>query len=148
MESDFERADSFLKRAYNKIREAESHLKQFQYSESVSASQESTELSLKALYLDCGLNFAKTHDLKEEEFLKVLKHVPKGSEHYNYPRLFLLGRFWASFYLFSKYGSDHFKVGADKLFKKGEADLALEHARECYSGCSALHSRLKSEAKK
>ncbi len=74
---DFGRADSFLGRANNKIREAEAHLKQCHWSESVSASQECMELALKALYLDSGFDFTKSHDLKEDEFLKILKKVPK-----------------------------------------------------------------------
>lgn len=148
MESDFERADSFLRRAYNKLGEAETHLKQYHYPESVSASQESTELSLKTLYLDCGFDFSKTHELKEEEFATILKKVPEGSGRSDLPRLFLLARFWASFYLFAKYGSERFAVGPDKLFKEGEAKLAFEHARECYWGSSQVHSQLKSMTKK
>lgn len=81
--------------------------------------------------------------MKEEEFAKILREVPKELVHYNFPRLYLLARLWATFYSFCKYGSDHFKVGADKLFKKAEAELALEHADECYRGCSSLHSWLK-----
>jgi HEPN domain-containing protein len=65
-------AESFLKRAFNKLNEARSSLENHYYAESVSASQECIELSVKAIFL-LQEEYPKRHEFKEEEFEAILK---------------------------------------------------------------------------
>ena len=58
------------------------------------------------------------------------------------PRLLFLTNFWAKFYLVAKYGfEDEYLAAARDLFDKGEAELAVHHAKECYQAAELL-SRL------
>jgi len=133
-----EHSQSYLRRANNKLDEAGNQLQKFNYPESVSAAQECIELSIKAVYLILGEKFSKRHDFEEDEFIKLLDKIPKELRFYNFPRLYLLSKFWASFYTIAKYGLEKFEIGSEKLFKDKEANLALEHARECYHASYAL----------
>lgn len=138
-----EMAESFLKRSWNKVDEAKGHLKSFNYPESISASMECIELSMKAIFLLLQEKYPRRHEFKDEEFMKVLEKVPEELEYFNFPRLFLLSKFWLSLYTVAKYGQETFGIGPEKLFKKDEADLALKHAEECKSAASRLESYVK-----
>ena len=133
---------SYLKRAYNKLNEAKSQLQKYNYAESVSASQECIELSVKAVFLVLGEQFPKQHEFKEQNFKKLLSKIPKELQFYNFPRLYLLSKFWSEFYTVAKYGLEELEVGADKLFTDKEAKLASEHAEECYLATNALEIRI------
>lgn len=135
-------AQSWLQRANNKLDEARSQSKKFNYSESVSASQECIELSIKAIFSITEIEFAKEHKIKEGEFKKLLEKIPNDLKNiYNYPRIFLLSEFWSYFYITAKYGLEKLKIGSDKLFTNKEANLALEHAEECYYASNALYQK-------
>jgi len=139
-----ERAQSFLTRARNKLEEARRQLEHLNYAESVSAAQESAEFSVKAMFLACGAPFPKSHEVKELRFAELLKRIPdEVAQVYNLPRVFLLARFWAEFYLVAKYGYEEMNVGPDKLFKSEEAKLAVDHARECYDASSFLFQKVR-----
>lgn len=140
--SKLERAQSYLRRASNKLDEAKSQLQKFNCAESVSSSQECIELSIKAAFLILGEDFPKAHEFKEQDFIKLLSKVPKELQFHNFPRLYLLFDFWSKFYIVAKYGLEKLEVGPDRLFKDKEANLALEHAKECYFATNALQSRL------
>ena len=133
-----ELAQSCLKRAYNKIDEARNQLQKYNYAESVSSLQECVELSIKAFFLILGEDFPKTHEFKEQDFIKLLSKIPKELQWYNFSRLYLLSEFWSSFYTIAKYGYEKLEVGANKLFKDKEANLALQHAKECHSTIKTL----------
>lgn len=136
-------AESFLKRAWNKAEEAKTQLNSLHYPESISASMECIEFSMKAIFLLLQEKYPKRHEFKDKEFIKVLEKVPKKLEHYNFPRLFLLSKFWSSMYTIAKYGQEEFGVGPEKLFRKDEAGLALKHAEECKFAVNRLESYVK-----
>lgn len=142
-EKSVEMAESFLKRAWNKVDEAKIHLKSLHYPESISASMECIELSMKAIFLLLQEKYPRRHEFKDEEFMRVLEKVPKELEYLNFPRLFLLSKFWLSLYTVAKYGQEKFAIGPEKLFKEDEANLALKHAEECKSAVSRLKSYVK-----
>lgn len=135
-----ELAESYHKRGDNMKWQAESLLKSFKYAESVSSSIESIELNVKAIFLYLGLEYPKSHEFTDEQLLAVLKKVPEKLKHYDFVRLLLLTKFWSQFYTMAKYGSEKAKVGADKLFKRQEAELAYEHAKECSSFASLVRA--------
>jgi HEPN domain-containing protein len=135
-----EMAESYLRRAWNKLDEAEEHLKKYHYSESISASQECIELSIKAVFLLLQEEYIKKHEFKEEEFEALLKKVPEKLKYLEFPKLFLYSKFWSSFYTVAKYGLEKIGVGADKLFGEEEAKLALKHANKCRYAASQLKS--------
>ena len=62
---------------------------------------------------------------------------------YNFPRVLLLAKLWGNFYLVAKYGYEELGVGADKLFKKQDVELAHEHAGEAYSACKLAVDELR-----
>ena len=139
-----DQAQSYLTRAYSKLDEAREHLQKWNYAESVSGSQESIEFSVKALFLASGVSFPKSHEVKESGFAELMPKIPTTARDvYNFPRVLLLARFWHGFYLVAKYGFEELKVGADKLFRKEEAELASEHAREAYDACNLAYQRIR-----
>ena len=124
-------SESYLHRARNKLVEAEEHLKKFNYSESISASQECIELSVKAIFLLLQEKYPRKHEFNEEEFEKILQMVPAQLKYLDLPKIYLYSKFWSQFYTVAKYGLEKLGVGADKLFEKEEAELARKHARKC-----------------
>ena len=141
-----EMAESYLTRSRAKLDEARRQLKSVRYAESVSASQESIELAVKGLFLACDVSFKKSHDIKELDFAKVLPNIPdNAAKTHNFPRVLLLAWFWSGFYLTAKYGHEELRVGADKLFKKDEAELAVAHAQECQYACDHAFRQIRLE---
>lgn len=139
-----EQAESFLRRARTKLDEGKEQLQKCNYAESVSASQESIEFSVKTLFLVCSVNFPKSHEVKELPFAKLIARIPAAACNvYNFPRVLLLARFWHGFYLVAKYGFEELKVGADKLLKKEEAELATKHAQEAYDACNFVYQQIR-----
>jgi HEPN domain-containing protein len=130
--------ESFLRRARNKLDEAREYLKKFNYPESISASQECIELSVKAIFLLFQEKYPRKHEFDEEEFEKILKMIPTQLKHLDLPKVYLYSTFWSQFYTVAKYGLEKLGVGADKLFEKDEAELALKHAERCEFAASQL----------
>lgn len=96
------------------------------------------EFSIKAIFLYLEERYSKTHEFSDEQFMKILEKIPKDYQHYNFPRLLLLTRFWSRFYQTAKYGNEKLGVGPEKLFKESEAKLALEHANDCHSAAYGI----------
>lgn len=138
-----ELAESYIKRAGNKCNEAEESLKRFHYAESISASQECIELSLKAIFLLLESKHSKSHQFSEEEFERILEKIPEKLKYFDFHKLYLYSRFWSAFYTVAKYGLEKIGVGPEKLFEKEEAELALKHARKCITAGSQLENYLK-----
>jgi HEPN domain-containing protein len=130
--------ESFLRRARNKLYEAREHLEKLNYPESISASQECIELSVKAIFLLFQEKYPRRHEFTEEEFENILKMIPDQLEHLDFPKVYLYSKFWSQFYTVAKYGLEKLGVGADKLFEKEEAELALKHAEKCEFAASLL----------
>ena len=98
-------AESFLKRAYKKLGEAEGHMKQLNYSESISSSQGCIELSIKVMFLLFRTEYLKRHWFKDEGFEALLEKVPEKLRYLDFPRLFLYLKFWSGFYEIAKYAT-------------------------------------------
>jgi len=138
-----EMAESFLKRAWNKLDEAKKRLESRHYPESISASQECIELSIKAIFMLLQEKYPKKHEFSEEEFEAILKKIPERLEYLDFHKLYLYSKFWLSFYTVAKYGLEKIGVGPEKLFEKEEAELALKHAEKCYYGARQLENYIK-----
>jgi len=138
-----EMAESFLKRAWNKLDEAKKRLESRHYPESISASQECIELSIKAIFMLLQEKYPKKHEFSEEEFEAILKKIPERLEYLDFHKLYLYSKFWLSFYTVAKYGLEKIGVGPEKLFEKEEAELALKHADKCYYGARQLENYIK-----
>jgi HEPN domain-containing protein len=92
--------------------------------------------------------FPKTHDWTEKQFDDLAQQIQttgvqtKLEKHFAtifVPRLLLLASFWAKFYLTAKYGFEAANLAPpEKLFKKCDADLAIEHAEECHRAATQL----------
>jgi HEPN domain-containing protein len=147
-------AESFLKRAFNKQWEAQEHIRMSRYAESISSSQECIELSVKAVFLLFHGGHPRKHEFSEEEFENVLRKIPseyyKSHEYFcgyvDLCKVYLYSKFWSQFYTVAKYGLDRLGVGADKLFGREEAELALRHAMTCYTCASTLFNWIKQRA--
>lgn len=139
-------ADGFLERASNKLADSRSLSQSVRYAEAVSAAQEAIELSAKAAFLLLTPTHPRKHDFTEEEFLALLESIPPMLQHYNFPRLYLLHRFWASFYTTAKYGLEVVGAPAKGLFESPEAELAQRHASAWQSAVVALRASLQAQA--
>jgi len=133
----------WLERARNKLSEAKEQIKKINYSESISASQECIELSIKSIFLQIQKKYPKRHDFKEEEFEYILNNIPGKLEYLNFSKLYLYSRFWSEFYTVAKYGLEKVGIPPQKLFDKEEAELAIKHADSCYYAASQLNNYLR-----
>jgi HEPN domain-containing protein len=136
-------ANGFLERASNKLQEAEEQEKHLHHAESVSAAQECIELSAKAAFLLLQGAYPKTHEFCEEQFETLLKKIPQDVAFHNFPRLYLLHRFWSAFYTTAKYGLEKLGAPAKTLFEKAEAELAIMHAKAWYYAVYHLRDALR-----
>jgi len=148
--------EGWIDKAGNQLQTAKDHLKSYyRYSESIEASQECVELSVKAILSPLGIEYSPSHGWNREEFSRIAKQIQerqlldkiKQQNLYHssrLPRLLLLANFWAQFYLPAKYGFEAgYLAPAQDLFEKQEADLAVQHAEECHR--AALELRYLSE---
>jgi hypothetical protein len=82
--------------------------------------------------------YPRKHEFDEEELEKILKMIPTQLKYVDFPEVYLYSTFWSQFYTVAKYGLEKLGVGADKLFEKDEAELALKHAERCEFAASQL----------
>ena len=137
-----EMAGGYLRTAYSSKDDAKRHLEAGHYSDSVRASQICIELASKSMYILLNVQFKTEHKLREAEYERLISEIPEGLNYINFSRVFLFANFWAEFYTKAKYGLETLQVPPDKLFEKGEAELALKHADECYYAASKLMRRV------
>lgn len=152
--------EGWIDKASNQLQAAKEHLKFYtQYSESIQAAQECIELSAKSILLLFDITFPRRHEWEQDskEFATIVEQIQKKqlvdkltaqslNHIVNLPRLLFLVNFWAQFYKTAKYGFEAgYLAPAKDLFKKEEADLAVQHAQECYQAAS--HLRYLSEDK-
>jgi len=140
-----EYAENLVKKAGNLLSRSEEELKGYfpSYSNIIANCQTAIELSAKAVFKIMGLDFPKEHQLlfergkKGDEVKKVTKELlsKEFPKYFIYkkelPRLIFLTYFWHRFYTIAKYGIDELDIPPDKLFKKEDAELAIEHAKFC-----------------
>jgi len=143
--------EGWIDKANHQLQAAKDHLKSsYRYSESVEASQECVELAVKSVLCFLGIEYSLSHGWNKEEFSRIAKQIQdkrlldKIKEQNLYhssrlPRLLLLANFWAHFYLSAKYGFEAgYLAPAQDLFGRQEAELAVQHAEECYRAASEL----------
>lgn len=143
--------EGWIDKAHNQLQAAKQHLEsRVRWSETVEASQESVELSVKSILSLLQVEFPLTHGWNNEAFARIADQIQKRQllskmrEQNLYwaarlPRLLLLTNFWAQFYLPAKYGIEAGKLAPPQdLFEESEAKLAVQHAEECYRAVSEL----------
>jgi HEPN domain-containing protein len=158
----WEFSESFIKRAGRRLEEAKRYLESYlpSYPESISASQECMEFSVKAIFLMLLNKYPRKHQVTKSEFQEVMKKINELSINKKqellqwtinieeFPKLYLYSEFWQKFYTIAKYGDEELGFPAEKLFDKEEANLALEHATKCNELASKLENYFKYGLKK
>jgi len=136
----------------NLIRKAEDSLSQAKeglkghipsYSNIIANCQSAIELSTKAIFKLMGLEFPKSHQLlfEQKKEGKEIRESVKKLFQSNFPKYFaykeelpkviFLTYFWGQFYTIAKYGIEELNLPPDELFKKEDAELAVNHAELC-----------------
>ena len=131
-------AEDYINRSWVKLEEARRQIKSIHYDTCISASQECIELATKGIFLLLIGDYRPEHEINEKEFQKILLSTPEGISHINFARIWLLNKFWATFYTIAKYGNKELKISAARLFEKEEAELALKHADYSYGAASSV----------
>jgi len=159
MNKRLEYAKNLINKAESLLLKSQEELKEYSpsYSNIIANCQTAIELSAKAVFKIMGLEFPKEHQLlfergkKGEEVKKVTKELLSKElpKYFAYkeelPRLVFLTYFWYKFYAIAKYGIDELNIPPDKLFKKEDAELAIEHAKFCVKVASNLHIHKENE---
>jgi len=141
--------EGWIDKAWNHLKTSREHLKQYNYSESIEASQECIELLAKSLLTFFEIKYPKRHGWNKKEFSDIVNQIQKKKlldklkehnlEYIKLPRLLFLANFWAQFYLPTKYGfEDGYWATSQELFGKEEAALAEKHASECFQATTNL----------
>lgn len=139
-------------KAQKQLRIADDCLKRHEYSESVQASQESIELSVKTILSLLEIEFPTSHEWKPESkpFDKIASQIKERKiierieevRLYNLrlPRLLFIFNFWGQFNTVAKYGYEKGDLASarDLFIFDDEAKLALKHANECESALTTL----------
>jgi hypothetical protein len=139
----------WIDKAWKQLETAEEHLEShIRHSESIEASQECIELSVKSILSLLDIEYPPHHWWEGKQFSNIatqiqerrlLNRLEAQDQPIYLPRLLLLAKLWAQFYLTAKYGFEEGDLAPAKdLFDKKEASLALQHARECYWAASQL----------
>jgi HEPN domain-containing protein len=149
-------AEGWLDTASTQLDTARQHVKtRVYYPEAVQAAQQCVELSVKAILVFLEIDFQKSHGWDKEKLTKIAEQIrdrelmQKLQHQHVYmklPRLLFLANFWEQFYLLAKYGMEAGHLAtARELFEKEDAELAVQHAQDCYH--AATHLRHLSEDK-
>jgi len=142
-------AEGWVDTASTQLDTARQHLKtRVYYPEAVQAAQQCVELSVKAILVFLEIDFQKSHGWDKEKLNKIAEQIrdreliQKLEAQYVYiklPRLLFLANFWDQFYLLAKYGMEAGHLAtARELFEKEDAELAVQHAKDCYNAASQL----------
>lgn len=97
---------------------------------------------MKAIYGFLGKQYTMTHHLIEEEYKAVLNSIPPQATYMDYGRLFEISQLWARWRESIFYGNQKLAVAPPRIFKKKEAELAVEHERECKLGAEYIRQDL------
>ena len=145
--------EGWIDMASNQLQTAKDHLKsRVRYSESIQASQQCVELSVKSILSLLGIEFSRSHGWGQDtkQFATIAKQIQEkqlldrlAAQYLDHtvrlPRLLFLANFWAQFYLTAKYGFETgYLAPAQDLFERHEAELAVRHAEECYRAASEV----------
>ena len=145
--------EGWIDKASNQLLAAKEHVKSsYQCSEAIQAAQQCIELSVKSILSLLCVKYPKAHEWPSDQkpFTAIARQIQErklieklANQHLDYeiplPRLIFLMNFWAQFYLESKYGFEaEYLSSAQDLFKRKEAELAVQHAEECQRAVSAL----------
>ena len=145
--------EDWIEKAGRHLEAAKAHLDSSgRYSESIEASQECVELSVKAVLSLLGIRYTPRHEWEptKKEFSCIAKQIrerqilSKLRKQYlqhsiPLPRLLFLMNFWAQFYIPAKYGFEvELLSSAEDLFRKEDAELAVRHAEECHRAAQEL----------
>jgi len=153
-----EYAENLIRKAEDLVSISEKALAGVLYSNVIANCQEAIELSAKAIFKIMGLDFPKEHQLLfEKEGKEEIKEVTKKLLSMEFPKYFIykdelprvifLSYFWHRFYTIAKYGISELNLPPDRLFKKEEAELALNHAKLCVRIAENLLYAKKDEVK-
>jgi len=141
----FKYAENLIRKAEDSLSEAKEGLKRYapSYSNIIANCQNAIELSAKAIFKLMDLEFPKYHQLlfeQKKEGKEIRESVKKlfqsnFPKYFAYkeelPRVVFLTYFWGQFYAIAKYGIDELNLSPDELFKKEDAELAVNHAELC-----------------
>jgi len=145
--------EGWIDKASNQLQDARQHLKFYtQYSETIQSAQVCVELSVKSVFSLLDITFSPSHGWEQDkkQFATIAEQIQKRhlieklkAQYLDYtvnlPRLLFLINFWAQFYNTAKYGLEAgYLAPAKDLFKKEEAELAVQHAQECCQAASNL----------
>lgn len=128
-------AQDYLRQAIKRQSDAKNFLNQCDYDKSIRESQESIEISIKAIFYALNEVPPKEHKFTEEDFDKLLNKVPSelSLNAQDFVKPYLYSKFWGNFYTIAKYGLEKLKIGPGFLFGTDEANLALKHESFCIS---------------
>lgn len=144
--------EGWIDKASNQLQAAREPLKLVRYSEAIEAAQECIELSVKSILSLLNIEYSRSHGWSpdKKEFDKMAQQIQErqlldklANQYLDHtirlPRMLFLIFFWAQFYITAKYGFETgYLASARDLFKKEEAELAVQHARECYQAAHQL----------
>ena len=91
-------AEDYINRARVKLEEARRQMQSIQYDTCISASQECIELSVKGIFLMLLGDYQPQHEVRESEFKRMLASTPDGLSHIDFARVWMVNKFWATFY--------------------------------------------------
>jgi HEPN domain-containing protein len=148
--------ESWTDKAWNQQQTAGEHLKSQRYSESIEASQECIELAVKSILSLLDIEYSQSHWWDGEQFSSITRQIQdkqlldrleeQDLGYIRLPRLLLLAKLWAQFYLPAKHAFEaEYLAPARDLFGQKEAELAMQHANECYIAASQLLTAIVSQ---
>ncbi len=121
-------AEGMFRRALGRQADAHQALTHGRNDVSLSNSIEAIEFAAKAAFLFLSVTYPRQHEFNDDQFAALFDQIPEQARHFNFPRLFVLYKFWTSFYIQAKYGNERLNIAAADLFERDEAELALKHA--------------------
>lgn len=131
-------AQDYLRQAIKRQSDAKNFLDHYDYDKSIRESQESIEISIKAIFYAFDEVPPKDHKFTEENFEKLINKIPAELHvrTQDFVKPYLYSQFWGTFYTTAKYGLEKLRVGPGFLFGADEANLALRHVSFCVGTAS------------
>lgn len=141
--------EGWVEKAWSQLQAANDALKtRCRASDSIQASQQCVELSVKAILAYLGVEYPRAHGWDKDQFAKIARQIQERrlleklaaeNVHIRLPRLLFLANFWDQFYLQAKYGLEAgYLAPAQELFDNEDAELAARHAQECIAAANQV----------
>ncbi len=138
-------ADDYVSRAGDVLRQARQSFEMANWPLAISRSEETIELSLKAILRSLGESYKREHDISAELMRpEVYRLLPAWFQE-NVARFRMISTIMFQLRQLARYGEETLQVPASRIFTRDEASVYVHDAEEVYLACRRLIGEIRTK---